>query len=53
MNELLVTLPVWRVLLVADGEARRGYQRLGFEPFGDVMARFDRTMLFDPPEGSI
>ena len=39
-------LPVWRVLLVADGDARRFYQRLGFEPFGDVLARFDRTKLF-------
>src|ERR1700722_11511655 len=38
MNELLATLPVWRVLLVADGEARRFYQRLGFEPYGDVLA---------------
>ena len=46
MSELLTTLPVWRVLLVADGDARRFYQRLGFEPFGDVLARFDRTKLF-------
>jgi ribosomal protein S18 acetylase RimI-like enzyme len=51
MNELLATLPVWRVLLVADGEARRFYQRLGFESFGDVLARFDRAKLFDPPGG--
>jgi ribosomal protein S18 acetylase RimI-like enzyme len=53
MNELLAALPVWRVLLVAGGEARRFYQRLGFEPCGDMMARFDRTMLFDPPDGSV
>ena len=53
MSELLATLPVWRVLLVADGDARRFYQRLGFEPFGDVLARFDRTKLFDPPDGSV
>ena len=53
MNELMATLPVWRVLLVADGEATRFYQRLGFGPFGDVMARFDRTKLVDPPEGSV
>ena len=53
MSELLTTLPVWRVLLVADGDARRFYQRLGFEPFGDVLARFDRTKLFDPPDGSV
>ena len=53
MSELLATLPVWRVLLVADGDARRFYKRLGFEPFGDVLARFDRTKLFDPPDGSV
>ncbi len=45
MNELLATLPVWRVLLVADGDARRFYQRLGYEPFGDMLARFDPTKL--------
>jgi ribosomal protein S18 acetylase RimI-like enzyme len=49
MNELLASLPVWRVLLVADGEARRFYQRLGFEPFEDTLARFDRGRLFDCP----
>jgi hypothetical protein len=38
-------LPVWRVLLVADGDARPFYQRLGFEPFGDVLALFDRAKL--------
>lgn len=48
MNELMAVLPVWRVLLVADGDARGFYRRLGFEPFGDVMARFDRGKLFDP-----
>ena len=47
MNELLAALPVWRVLLVADGDARRFYQRLGYEPFGDVLARFDQTKLYD------
>jgi aralkylamine N-acetyltransferase len=45
MSELLARLPVWRVLLVADGEAKRFYQRLGFEPYGDVMARLDRAKL--------
>src|ERR1700734_2376734 len=45
MNELLATLRVWRVLLVADGEARLFYQRLGFEPFEDVLARFNRGRL--------
>ena len=53
MSELLATLPVWRVLLVADGDARQFYQRLGFEPFGDVLARFDRTKLFDLPDASL
>jgi hypothetical protein len=36
------------VLLVADAEAAPFYQRLGFAPFGDVLARFDRAKLFDP-----
>ena len=49
MNELLQQLPVWRVLLVAEDEVRAFYQRLGFEPFGDAMARLDRTRLYDPP----
>jgi ribosomal protein S18 acetylase RimI-like enzyme len=53
MDELLAALPVWRVLLVADGEATRFYQRLGFEPLGDAMARFDRIKLFDPPDESV
>ena len=48
MSDVLGMLPVWRVLLVADGDARRFYQRLGFEPYGDVMARLDRTKLYDP-----
>jgi GNAT superfamily N-acetyltransferase len=47
MNGLLATLPVWRVLLVADEDARRFYQRLGYEPFGDVLALFDQTKLYD------
>jgi ribosomal protein S18 acetylase RimI-like enzyme len=47
MSELMVMLPVWRVLLVADGDAKEFYRRLGFEPFGDVMARFDHAKLFD------
>lgn len=48
MHELLAALPVWRVLLVAEGDARDFYRRLGFEPFGDVMGRFDRGKLVDP-----
>lgn len=47
MREILAPLPVWRVLLVADGDAKPFYQKLGFVPFGDVLARFDRTRLYD------
>ena len=47
MGEMLALLPVWRVLLVADGDAKRFYQRLGFEPFGDVLALLDRAKLYD------
>ncbi len=47
MNELLAELAMWRVLLVADGDAVRFYQRLGFEPFSDVLARFDGRKLYD------
>jgi aralkylamine N-acetyltransferase len=47
MKALLSSLPVWRVLLVADANVRPFYERLGFEPFGDVLARFDSTRLYD------
>jgi ribosomal protein S18 acetylase RimI-like enzyme len=47
VNELIAMLPVWRVLLVADGDVKDFYRRLGFEHFGNVMARFDRTKLID------
>jgi aralkylamine N-acetyltransferase len=47
MNELLARLPVWRVLLVADAKVQPFYQRLGFESYDDVMARCDRSKLFD------
>lgn len=47
MRELLATLPVWRVLLVADGDAKRFYESLGFTCFGDVLARFDPARLYD------
>jgi hypothetical protein len=47
MNELMRQLPVWRVLLVADSEAAPFYKRLGFEPYGDVMAYLDRSKLYD------
>lgn len=47
MKELLFSLPVWRILLVADANAGPFYERLGFESFGDVLARIDRTKLYD------
>jgi GNAT superfamily N-acetyltransferase len=47
MNELLKRLPVWRGLLVADAEASGFYARLGFNSYGDVMARFEPTKLND------
>jgi GNAT superfamily N-acetyltransferase len=50
MSELLARLPVWRVLLVADREVQPFYRRLGFDSYDDVMARLDRTILFDPTE---
>jgi aralkylamine N-acetyltransferase len=48
MSELLARLPVWRVLLVAGPEVQPFYRRLGFESYDNVMARLDRTRLFDP-----
>src|SRR5215469_822748 len=48
MNELLSALPVWRVVLVVDDDVRPFYCRLGFEPFGNVFARIDRSKLCDP-----
>ncbi len=45
--ELLARLPVWRVLLVAGREVQPFYRRLGFESYDNVMARLDRTRLFD------
>jgi GNAT superfamily N-acetyltransferase len=47
MREVLVRLPVWRVLLIADGDAARFYGRLGFQPYGDAMALLDRSRLRD------
>jgi ribosomal protein S18 acetylase RimI-like enzyme len=47
MSELLERLPVWRVLLVAGREVQPFYRRLGFESYDNVMARLDRTRLFD------
>lgn len=48
MRELLSALPVWRILLVADGSVKPFYERLGFENYGDILARLDRTRLYDP-----
>ena len=47
MREVLKRLPVWRVLLIADGDAARFYARLGFQPYGDTMALLDRSRLRD------
>ena len=47
MSELLAVLPVWRVLLVAEENARPFYQRLGFGSFENVLARFDEGRLYD------
>jgi len=38
---------VWRVLLVADPKVQPFYRRLGFDTYDDVMARCDRSKLFD------
>jgi hypothetical protein len=40
-------LPVWRVLLIADGDVTEFYRRLGFQPFGNVMGRIDHTKLLE------
>ena len=47
MSCLLGRLSVWRVLLVADDRVKSFYKQLGFDPYGDVMARIDRTKLYD------
>jgi GNAT superfamily N-acetyltransferase len=47
MQELLAALPVWRVLLVADAEVQPFYARLGFEAYGDVLAKLDAGRLTD------
>jgi ribosomal protein S18 acetylase RimI-like enzyme len=45
IREMLSRLPVWRVLLVADADAARFYERLGFKPYSDVLALLDPTKL--------
>lgn len=47
VHEVLARLPVWRVLLVADGQAKHFYERLGFRGFTDVMALIDPAKLHD------
>ena len=47
LSELLVRLPVWRVILVSDdADAQRFYRRLGFADYPDVLARLDRGRLY-------
>ena len=53
MSALLAHLPVWRILLVADGDASRFYQRLGFQRYANVLARIDRSRLFDPARSEL
>ena len=48
VREVLARLPVWRILLVADGEAKHFYERLGFHGFTDVMVMIEPTKLYDP-----
>jgi ribosomal protein S18 acetylase RimI-like enzyme len=47
MHELMQRLKVWRILLVADGQVQTFYRRLGFDDYRDVMARIDRSKLYD------
>ena len=41
MESLLSRLNVWRVMLVADGDVQPFYERYGFQPYPDVMAKLD------------
>jgi len=41
LDSLLSRLKVWRVMLVADGDVQPFYERSGFQPYPDVMARLD------------
>ena len=49
MQRLLGKLPVWRIMLVAEDDARGFYRTLGFKPYGDVMALRDRRWLETEP----
>jgi aralkylamine N-acetyltransferase len=51
MENLLGRLRVWRVMLVAAEGVQPFYEKLGFQPHADAMARLDRTHLFDPESG--
>jgi len=47
MEELLSRMPVWRVMLVADGDVQGFYRGLGFHPYADVMVRLNSERLYD------
>ncbi len=47
MEELLSRMPVWRVMLVADGNVQGFYRGLGFHPYADVMVRLNSERLYD------
>ena len=49
LRELLLRLPVWRILLVADADVQPFYRSLGFLPYANVMALIDRERLFERP----
>ena len=49
LEMLLSCLTVWRVMLVAEGDVKEFYRHHGFELYPDVMARCDRSRLFDLP----
>jgi GNAT superfamily N-acetyltransferase len=42
MEQLLLRMPVWRIMLVARAGAEGFYHGLGFEPLSNVMARFSQ-----------
>jgi len=41
LGSLLSRLKVWRVMLVAGADVQPFYERSGFKPYPDVMARLD------------
>ena len=50
MHELMQRLKVRRFMLVAKKEVQSFYGRLGFDNYDDVMARLDRSKLYDDLE---